>query len=85
MLRASDGTNRGTVTVGDFPFGLAFDGASICCAVGSSATLSRLSAKTGAQIAGYVVEPGSQGVLFDGASIWVACYGANSVNKMSRP
>jgi len=41
-LRASDGANLGTFSVGSFPFGVAFDGAHIWVANGVGNSVSKL-------------------------------------------
>jgi len=80
----SDGKVQGTFPVGDFPSGIAFDGASIWVTSVHDNAVTRLRAKNGAYTKTLTVENYPIGVLFDNTSIWVANYFSNTVSKISR-
>jgi hypothetical protein len=82
-LRASDGANLGTFTVGISPFGVAFDGASIWVTNNTpSGTVTKLRASDGATLGTFAVGSGPYGIVFDGANIWVTNQYSNSVSKL---
>ena len=56
----------------------------IWVAASATSSVSTLSEKNGAKRRTFPVESGPTGLLFDGNSIWVACQGADTVNKISR-
>jgi YVTN family beta-propeller protein len=80
-LRASDGTNLGTFSVGTAPQGLVFDGTNIWVANSDSGTVTKLRASDGADLGTFAVGSGPHGMAFDGMSIWVANVFSNSVSR----
>ncbi len=70
-LRASDGTNLGTFSVGTGPTGIAFDGANMWVMNSGAGTLTKLRASDGANL-GTIAALNGFDVVFDGANIWVA-------------
>jgi len=85
LLKWSVSSADNTFTVGTAPIGLCFDGTSIWVANtgGSSTTVTKLAASTGATIGTYTVGSQPEGICFDGASIWVANFGNNNVTKLN--
>jgi hypothetical protein len=92
-LRASDGFNLGAFAVGGAPIGVAYDGANIWVTNYNSNTVTRLSTGDGACVVNGVVQsgptactfavgPNPAGIAFDGANIWVANAGGNTVSKL---
>jgi hypothetical protein len=79
-LRASDGANLGTFTVGNAPWGMAFDGGNIW--VSASNTVTKLRVSDGFNLGTFAVGTGSRGIVFDGANIWVTNQGSASVSKL---
>ena len=73
-LRASDGANLGTFSVGGVkPDGLAFDGANIWVANQLSSTVTKLRASDGALLDTFPLDNRSPiGIAFDGANMWTA-------------
>ena len=74
-----------SVPVGNFPRGVAFDGANIWVANLGDDNVTKLRASDGAQQPGSPFTVGGQprGVAFDGANIWVANGFSNSVTRIS--
>jgi hypothetical protein len=81
-LRASDGANLGTYSVGINPYGVAFDGANIWVTIYGSHNVTKLRASDGANLGTYSVGSYPTGVAFDGANIWVANTAGNTVSKL---
>jgi hypothetical protein len=67
--------------VGNFPTGLAFDGASIWVATGDN-TVTKLRASDGTNLGTFNVGANPQGVAFDGANIWVGNSFGNTGSKL---
>jgi len=78
-IRAADGTNLGTFTVGHHVRGLAYDGTSIWACNGNDNTVSCVRASDVALLATYPTGKAPSAVAFDGANIWVANAGENSL------
>jgi hypothetical protein len=70
-LRASDGANLGTFTVGTDARGIAFDGANIWVSNGSSNTVTKVRASDGAVLSVFPVANTPSAVAFDGTNVWV--------------
>jgi hypothetical protein len=82
-LRASDGANLGTFTVGTNPKGIAFDGANIWVVNSSSnGTVTKLRTSDGANLGTFTVGEFPIGVAFDGANIWVANNFSSNVTRL---
>jgi collagen triple helix repeat protein/IPT/TIG domain-containing protein len=62
--------------------GIAFDGANIWVANGSSNTVTKLRASDGANLGAFAVGQLPARVAFDGANIWVANRGSDNVTKL---
>jgi hypothetical protein len=72
--------NGQTLAVGNAPFGVAFDGASIWVANAFSDNVSKLRASDGATLGTFAVGDSPRAVAFDGANIWVANAGSGNVS-----
>src|SRR5664279_342612 len=68
--------------VGEFPYGLAFDGANVWVANSGSATVSKLRAADGANLGSFSVGLEPIALAFDGANVWVANEFDNTVSKL---
>ena len=68
--------------VGNFPRGVAFDGANLWVANTGDSTVTKLRASDGASLGTFTVGSFPSGVAFDGANIWVANQGSASVTKL---
>ena len=71
-----------TITVGNSPFGVAFDGTHIWTANYSDSTVSKIVAATGAVDATIGVGDGPLRVAFDGTHIWVTNASDDTVSKI---
>ena len=72
LLRWYEANEAGNdFAVGNFPRGVAFDGANIWLANTFDATVSKLRASDGTDLGTFAVGPFPTGVAFDGANIWV--------------
>ena len=71
-----------TITVGNSPFGVAFDGTHIWTANYSDSTVSKIVAATGVVAATIDVGNGPFGVAFDGTHIWTANGNDDTVSKI---
>ncbi len=71
-----------TFSVGNFPAGVAFDGANIWVTNWEDGSVTKLLASTGAVVGTYSVGANPVGVAFDGANIWVANYNGKSLTKL---
>jgi DNA-binding beta-propeller fold protein YncE len=69
-LRASDGANLGSFSVGSHPHSVAFDGANIWAANEQSGNVTELRASDGATLGTFPAGSGPEGVAFDGVNIW---------------
>jgi hypothetical protein len=70
-----------SVTVGNSPYGVAFDGENIWTANSGSSSVSKVRAGDCTVLGTFpVVDP--MGVVFDGANIWASSYSGNSVTKL---
>ena len=81
-LRASDGLNQGTFSVGRNPVALAFDGVSVWVANFSDNTVTRLRSTDGLNMGTFPTGRLPDGVAFDGANIWVANQEDGTVSKL---
>ncbi|MGO8793780.1 MAG: YncE family protein [Candidatus Sulfotelmatobacter sp.] len=79
---ASTGAVVGTYSVGQNPYGVAFDGNNIWVPNQGSSTVTKLLASTGALVGTYSVGGAPDAVAFDGSNIWVANQGGASVAKI---
>jgi hypothetical protein len=68
--------------VGDYPYGLAFDGTNIWVANWGSNTVTKLLPTSGAVVGTYTVGSAPVRLAFDGTNIWVANYGDSTVTKL---
>jgi hypothetical protein len=68
--------------VGQYPWGVAFDGANIWVANSFSQTVTKLRTSDGAVLGTYPVGTNACSVAFDGLNIWVTNPNANSVTKL---
>ena len=71
-----------TVTVGDGPQGVAFDGTNIWAANTFSSSVSKIDPSTNTVIATVAVGDGPVGVAFDGTNIWITNYYSGTVSKI---
>ena len=71
-----------TFSVGQGPFGVAFDGANIWVANNEANSITELQASTGVVVGTYAVGEEPVGVAFDGANIWVANFDGGNVTKL---
>jgi hypothetical protein len=78
-LRASDGKTLGTFPVPGSPYGIAYDEDHIW--VTTDSFINELQLSDG-KIVAYLIAHGPTGIGFDGANIWVAIYGDNSIFKL---
>src|SRR5271168_4109331 len=69
-------------TVGQQPYGVAFDGANIWTANSGDGTVTKLRAVDGSVQGTFTVGDTPYGVAFDGANIWVSNYSDNTVTKL---
>jgi DNA-binding beta-propeller fold protein YncE len=81
VLRASDGYNVATYSVGANPAGIAFDGVNMWVTNSGSGTVSVLRASDGLHVITPTVGTSPMAVAFDGASMWVANYNSSTVSK----
>src|SRR4029079_1169971 len=81
-LRASDGFNLGTLTVGDGAAGRLFDGATMWVVCNGDSTLMKVS-PSGIVLATFATGKGPFSVAYDGANVWVPNYASNSVSKVA--
>jgi YVTN family beta-propeller protein len=72
-----------TVTVGAFPWGVAFDGTSIWATNAGSDNVSKINPATNAVTATVTVGAFPRGVAFDGTSVWIANQSSYSVSKIN--
>jgi len=79
---ANDSAVQGTFKVGEFPVGMAFDGANIWVANAQSDNVMKLRASDGTLLGTFKVGKFPIGVAFDGTNIWVANGGSNNVMKL---
>ena len=68
-------------SVGESPFGIAFDGANIWVAKFRSNNVTKLLASDGANLGTFAAVDIPHAIAFDGTSIWVANTGSNFVSK----
>jgi DNA-binding beta-propeller fold protein YncE len=61
-----------TFPVGNFPWGIAFDGANIWVTSWDANSVTKLRASDGANLGTITLGGGPEGIAFDGANIWVA-------------
>jgi len=83
-LRAGDGANLGTFTVGPpgaRPYRIAFDGANLWITNNDSNQVVKLRASDGAVLSTFALNSPT-GLAFDGANVWVASRTANTVTKL---
>ncbi|MHB8721409.1 MAG: Vgb family protein [Steroidobacteraceae bacterium] len=78
-IRAADGANLGTFTVGDHVRGLVYDGTSIWACNGNDNTISRLRATGVALLGTYPTGKAPRAAAYDGTKIWVANSGENTL------
>ena len=71
-----------TVTVGSFPFGVAFDGSHMWVANFVSSTVSKIDTSTNSVVATVNTQLGPIGVAFDGSHVWVTNSASDSVTKI---
>lgn len=71
-----------TVSTGNNPNGVAFDGTNVWVANYGSNTVTKINASTGAVIGTYGVGVNPRGVAYDGFRIWVANSGSNTVTQI---
>ena len=69
-------------SVGDAPFGVAFDGANIWVTNDYGGKVSKLRASDGSTVGTYAVGAKPMGIAFDGGYIWIANYGHDTVSKL---
>jgi YVTN family beta-propeller protein len=83
LLRWYDANTTGnSFSVGNTPYGVAFDGASIWVARFNSNNVTKLRASDGTVLGTYPAGSNPEVVAFDGANIWVVNYGGNNVTKL---
>jgi hypothetical protein len=68
--------------VGDFPFGVAFDGANIWVTNRLSDSVTKIQANDGTVLGAFPVGAFPGGMAFGGANIWVANSSSNNVTKL---
>ena len=84
MLRWYDANEAGyTVTVGDRPHGMAFDGDNIWVTNYGDNNVTKLRPSDGQVLGTYPVGSNPHDAAFDGANIWVTNNGGNSVTKLN--
>jgi YVTN family beta-propeller protein len=71
-----------TYSVGNTPFGVAFDGSNIWVTNGGSNSVTKLLASTGALVGNYPVGAGPFEAAFDGTNIWVTNFSGNTVTEL---
>jgi len=81
-LRASDGTNLGTFSVGSGPTGVAFDGANIWTANSFGGDVTKLRASDGKVLGTFTVGQAPMYLAFDGANMWVTNSQGASITKL---
>ncbi|MFC1943444.1 YncE family protein [Chloroflexota bacterium] len=67
--------------VGNWPWGICFDGTNIWVANTNGNTVTKLKASDGSTVGTYGVGNSPYGICFDGANIWVVNLGGNTVSK----
>ena len=72
-----------TITLGNGPYGVAFDGTHIWVANYGDGTVSKIDAASGVVAATITVGNSPSGVAFDGTHIWVANYADDTVSKIA--
>ncbi len=81
-IRASDGALLRTVTVGDSPYGVAFDGTNVWVTNEFSNSVTKIQASTGTVIGTYAVGQSPAGIVFDGTNIWTANFYDGTVTEL---
>jgi hypothetical protein len=81
-LKAFDGSNLGTFSVGTHPFGIATDGVDIWVTNSGSNTVTELLVSDGSTVGTFSVGTGPEGVALDGVHTWVANAGSGTVSKL---
>lgn len=80
-IRESDNVALANYRVGDGPFGVAWDGATMWVANYFSQNVMRL-AVDGSIVGIYPTGDGASGIVFDGDSVWVANNGSNTITRL---
>ncbi len=78
----TEATSWPSFNVGNYPSGVAFDGAKIWVVNYASDTVNKLRASDGDLQGTFNVGDRPRGVAFDGANIWVANSNDNTVSKL---
>jgi streptogramin lyase len=73
---------KATFATGDFPRGVAFDGANLWVTNQTANTVSKINPATGTKV-DFPTGLGPTGIAFDGTSIWVVNSGSDSVSKFN--
>jgi DNA-binding beta-propeller fold protein YncE len=81
ILRWYAANQTADFTVGNEPFGLAFDGANMWVTNELGGSVTKLRASDGSNLGVFPVGDGPTGVAFDGANIWVANGSSGTVSK----
>jgi len=71
-----------TFRVGNYPLGLAFDGANIWTANGNDGTVTKLRASDGELQGTFQAGHSPSGIVFDGTNIWVSSIEGNKLTKL---
>jgi DNA-binding beta-propeller fold protein YncE len=82
-IRASDGANLGSFTIGNHVRGLVYDGTSIWACNANDNTVSRLRASNVALLGTYRTGSAPRAVAYDGTKIWVANSGENTLTVIA--
>jgi DNA-binding beta-propeller fold protein YncE len=82
LLKWYKGNLTTSFTVGQQPYGVAFDGANIWTANSGDGTVSKLRASDGTLLGTFKVGNTPYGMTFDGANMWVTNSGDNTVTKL---
>jgi YVTN family beta-propeller protein len=79
---ASNGQVVQTVTVGQHPMSIAFDGNNVWVTNQASNNVTKIRVSDGAVLGTFTVGAGPTGIAFDGANIWVANTGGKTLTKL---
>src|SRR5579863_8761321 len=82
LLKWYKGNLTTSFTVGQQPYGVAFDGENIWTANSGDGTVTKLRAADGATLGTFKVGTTPYGVTFDGANVWVSNSSDGSVTKL---
>ena len=82
LLKWYKGNLTTSFTVGQQPYGVAFDGENIWTANSGDDTVTKLRAADGATLGTFKVGTTPYGITFDGANMWVTNYSDNTVSKL---